>query len=109
MKKTTSSLAQPNVNVGGTPETILTENQLTVNAALVNVGTPAAGTTLSYILTNRSAAAQVIRIGSAPSFLPAAGISLNVGESLTLNFISTPVNAIASAVGALLDTLVCIP
>jgi hypothetical protein len=109
IKKTSSNLQQPDMPVKGTSEVILTEDQLTVNAGIVNVGTPAAGTTLSYILTNRSAAAQVIRIGFAPAFAPAAGLSLNVGESLTLNFIGSNVNAIASAPGALLDRFICTP
>jgi hypothetical protein len=111
IKKTASSLAQPNalVNVAANPaETIVAESQLTVgNVGLTQIEN--APITYSYILINRSVGGQVLRIGSNPGFAPAAGLSLNVGESVTLNNIAGQLNAIASAAGALLDRLVVNP
>lgn len=107
--KTSSNLAQPNVPVLAAAEVVIQEAQLPVGLVLVNVGTPGLNSTLSYILVNRSGGGEVIRVGFAPSFAPVAGISLNVGESVTINSLANPLNAIASGAGGLLDRFVVSP
>jgi len=107
---TPSNLSDPSAKVSGTPETIVSEAQVAVGVGLVVLlAPPPAGTSYSMIMINRSPAAQVIRIGNVPSFAPAAGLSLNVGETLTLNNVGSGIQAISSLAGGLLDIIIFTP
>jgi hypothetical protein len=110
IKLMSSNLAQPNVPVvvtQNTIEAIVAENQVVVGVAPVVIGAPPV--TYSYILINRSAGGQIIRIGFAPSFGPAAGDSILVGEALVISSLATVLSAVANGVGALLDRIVFAP
>lgn len=83
------------------------EQNFTVNAALVPILVVDPLRKYLVTLRNVSAAAQIIRVGAAPSFVLGAelGQVLNVNDTLVLDGIGVNINAIASAAGALLSVL----
>jgi len=113
VKLMSSNLAQPNVPVivtQNTIETIVAESQLTIgNAVAVVIGAPPV--TYSYILVNRSTGGQNIRVGFAPSFAGGAvkGDMLAPGDSIVISSLGTTLSGIADGAGALLDRLVLSP
>jgi hypothetical protein len=83
------------------------EAQVAVGLVMVNLFTPAFGTAIagSYriYLINRSLGGEIIRIGTFPSFAPARGLSLNVGDAQMYDNVWIVLNAIANGAGGLLD------
>lgn len=85
---------------------LVTERQLTIGVAPLVIAVPPLNQTYTFMLINRSAAAQNIRVGFAPSIAPAVGILLAVNDVVIYENVTFAISAVASAVGALLDTLV---
>jgi hypothetical protein len=85
---------------------LVSEAQLTVGVAPIVIATPPVNATYTFLLINRSAAAQNIRAGFAPSFAPASGILLLPNDVIIFENVTFAVSVVASAAGALLDTLV---
>jgi hypothetical protein len=87
---------------------LVSEAQLTVGAALVDIVTVATPGAQNFQvwLGNRSAAGQLIRWGVNPSFGPAAGFLLRVDELVVIELTSLTLRAIADGAGRLLDVVV---
>lgn len=96
-----------NVSSSSRPYALVQETQLTVNAVVQLIATPPAGQSYTFMLINRSAAAQILRTGFAPSFAaPITGVSSLVGEVVIWENVNFGLSVIASAAGALADCLV---
>lgn len=103
-------------SIGGVPSnvvaavkgyTLISETQLTVGVAPVVIGTPVANTTWTFLIINRSGAAQILRTGFAPAFAaPNVGISVLVNEVIIWENITFPLSIVSNGAGALADTLV---
>jgi len=92
------------VNSSVAPFTLVSEAQLTVGAApAVVIATPAAGTTYTFLIINRSAGGQLLRVGFAPQFAVPAGISLLLNEAVIYDNINFALSIVADAAGALAD------
>ena len=85
-------------------QNLSSENQFTIGLAPVALlGILSVNQIFTYMMINRSTAGQIIRVGFAPSFVPAFGISMLVNEVAIIEDVNYIISAVANGVGALLD------
>ena len=87
--------------------TLVTETQLTVGVAPVVIAVPAAGSTYTFLVINRSGGGQILRTGFAPAFAaPNVGVSVLVNEVVIYENINFALSIVSNVAGALADVTV---